>query len=99
MGIDTADLAEGRTLGAAHPGEAPRLGGGGFFSGWFTGDSARAGLSRHGTYVDSPARPYVEEGYGGGVIAGYRLAATQHLLRAAVDGWSTARGAMRGVTQ
>lgn len=99
MGIDTTDLAEGQTLSAAHPSEAPRLDGGGYVSGWFTGDSQRAGPSRHGTYVDSAARPYVEEGYGGGVIAGNRFAATQHLLWAAADGWSTARGVMPVVTQ
>jgi len=99
VGIDTADLAERRTLSAVHPSEAPRLDGGSYVSGWFSMDSERAGLSPHGAYVESPARPYVDEGYGGGVVAGYRFAATQHLLWAAVDGWSMARGAMRGVAQ
>ena len=99
MGIDTANLAESQTLSAAHPSEAPRLDGGSYVSGWFSMDSERAGLSPHGVYVDSPGRPYMDEGYGAGVIAGYRFAASQHLLWAAVDGWSTAHGVMPVVAQ
>jgi len=99
VGIDTADLAEGRTLNAVRPGEAPRLAGGSFVSSWLSMDSERAGLSCHGTHVDSQARPCVEEGYGGGLIAGYRCATTPRLLWAAVDGRSAPHGPMLGVTQ
>ena len=99
MGTDTTDLAEMRTLSTTHPSEAPRLVGGGFVSGWFTMDSEWAGLSRRGTYVGSQARPYVEGESGGGVIAGYRLAATERLLWVAVGGRPAPHRAMRGVTQ